>query len=128
VRGRITGTFFLLNLTGSGDLMLVDVNILPISLESMYSKGKAALICEVTVQGIAEVEVAWYNESGNQPLQMVSHGKIKTTTTANVTYDEWRNGMKWYCAATIKDSIAPPVRKYFEKNNGECVFFFRLEK
>lgn len=105
-----------------------DVNILPISLESMFLKRKAALICEVTVHGIAEVDVAWYNESGSPLLQTVSHGEIKTTTTATVTYDEWRNGMKWYCAATTKDSIAPPVRKDFEKNNGECVFFLRLEK
>ncbi|KAG7270702.1 hypothetical protein CRUP_005369 [Coryphaenoides rupestris] len=52
----------------------------------MYSKKKAALICEVTVQGIADLDVAWYNESDNKPLQTLSNGK-KTTTTATITLE-----------------------------------------
>ncbi|KAG7270701.1 hypothetical protein CRUP_005368 [Coryphaenoides rupestris] len=83
-------------------------------------KKKAALICEVTVQGIADLDVAWYNESDNKPLQTLSNGK-KTTTTATITYDEWSKGMKWYCSAAIKDSITPPKRKSFEKINVERV-------
>lgn len=116
------GTFFpLLNLTGL-DLTEVEVKIMPISLESMYLKRRAELVCEVTVTGIAEVEVFWHNESDNRPMQRKGNGKgngkVKSST-ATISYQEWSEGMKWYCEATIKDSYKPPVRKYFEKTNGE---------
>lgn len=101
--------------------MLVDIDILPISLEKMYLQKKADLVCEVRVQGNAAVDVKWYNESDDQPQQQQGKGNPKSVT-AVIHYDEWTRGMNWSCVAVIKDSIHPPVRKYFHKDNGECIF------
>ena len=102
------------------ELTLVEINILPIDLPSMYLKKKADLVCSVNVQGNADVDVKWVDENDEEPQQKSVRGK---TATVMISYDEWSKGLRWSCVATIKDSINPPVRKYFEKNNGECIFF-----
>lgn len=86
----------------------------------MYLNRKAELVCEVHVNGDAAVEFKWCNESDDKPLQKKAKKDANThTVTATITYEEWSKGMKWYCQAELPNSMEPPTKKFFEKNNGE---------
>ena len=85
----------------------------------MYLENKADLVCEVKSSGPVEM-VKWFNKSGGEVLLKKNHESPPPNTyiaTAEITYDEWTNGMTWYCEA--KDSMQKPTKKYFEKINGE---------
>nr|CAH04752.1 immunoglobulin heavy chain constant region [Melanogrammus aeglefinus] len=96
----------------------LEIDILPISLETMYLENNAELVCKV--HSSDPVEVKWFNESGEvlSKLEKSSSNRPTYIATAKITYDEWSKGMNWYCRAGIKDSIEEPTRKYFSKNNG----------
>lgn len=99
--------------------VLMEVQILPISLERMYLKQKAELVCEVN--RASGVGLQWFNESDAPLQQKVVEGKT-TTATVEITYEEWIKGINWSCEASIPNSIDPPIRKNYEKKNGECMF------
>ncbi|CAL8285238.1 unnamed protein product [Boreogadus saida] len=93
-----------------------EIDILPISLETMYLENNAELVCKV--QSRDPVEVKWFNESGEVLSNSTNPSSNTYIATAMIKYDEWSKGMNWYCEASIKDSIEVPTRKDFVKNNG----------
>uniref|UniRef100_A0A8C5AE75 Ig-like domain-containing protein n=1 Tax=Gadus morhua TaxID=8049 RepID=A0A8C5AE75_GADMO len=95
----------------------LEIDILPISLETMYLENNADLVCKV--HSSDPVEVKWFNESGEVLSVLESPSSNTYIARTKITYDEWSKGMKWFCEASIKDSIEVPTRKYFVKNNGE---------
>ncbi|CAL8265054.1 unnamed protein product [Gadus morhua 'NCC'] len=94
----------------------LEIDILPISLETMYLENNADLVCKV--HSSDPVEVKWFNESGEVLSVLESPSSNTYIARTKITYDEWSKGMKWFCEASIKDSIEVPTRKNFVKNNG----------
>uniref|UniRef100_A0A8C5B225 Ig-like domain-containing protein n=1 Tax=Gadus morhua TaxID=8049 RepID=A0A8C5B225_GADMO len=93
----------------------LEIDILPISLETMYLENNADLVCKV--HSSDPVEVKWFNESGEVLSVLESPSSNTYIARTKITYDEWSKGMKWFCEASIKDSIEVPTRKNFVKNN-----------
>ena len=117
LRGLETDVFIFPTIEPSTKL---EIDILPISLETMYLENNADLVCKV--HSSDPVEVKWFNESGEVLSVLESPSSNTYIARTKITYDEWSKGMKWFCEASIKDSIEVPTRKYFVKNNGEYMF------
>ncbi|XP_061605911.1 uncharacterized protein LOC133466339 [Phyllopteryx taeniolatus] len=100
----------------------VSIKITGPTMEDMFMRKKGTVTCEVKVSKPSVRSISWENGDGKDMAgTLISLPSAKTGTfhtLLDITYDEWRKGIKRNCVV-LRQGTGGTVKKSYERNIGK---------
>ncbi|XP_068506557.1 uncharacterized protein [Syngnathus scovelli] len=118
-QGDVVVTSSIIHQCSSAD---VDIQITGPTLEEMFLHQKGTVTCQVKVRQPVVKDISWENQDGKNMAGTSVSIPINATgvyrTLLDITYDEWRKGIRRDCVVVRSDG-KEPVKKSYERQTGK---------
>lgn len=101
---------------------MVDVEIIPPSLASLFLNKTAKVVCKVTIHSKAKkLEIIWEDERGNA-LEKIEkqNGQKSLSLSLDIPYQTWAAGLKRICYVH-HSLLLTPVERVYQEARGKKV-------